>query len=78
MAITAGPTGCTPTHGISIPYELSQLNTASGNGTPTQQVAAAILVAFQNYIDYLQCADNTTGSNGTPSSCNTTCGNYSA
>jgi hypothetical protein len=67
-----------PTYGKSVPNELYNLNTDANNGTPTQQVAEAILVAFANYIDYLQCAGNTTGNNGTPSSCNTTCGNFSA
>jgi len=51
--------------GINVQNELYQLN-ANGGGPPTQQVQAAIQIAFNNYLLYLECANSMTGANGTP------------
>lgn len=48
--------------------ELYNLNNGSG-GANTQQVQAAIQVAFQEYLTYLQCSNSTTGNDGRLSSC---------
>lgn len=65
-------------NGINVQNELYNLNTNAGNGNATQQVSLAIQIAFKNYIQYLACANNTTGSNGTHSvGClSIGCGNY--
>jgi arylsulfatase A-like enzyme len=80
--------------GINVQNELYNLYAGASAGTPTQQVQAAIQVAWNNYLSYLQCSKLLTGSNGTPVGANSTscpaeeacpncstplvCGNYSA
>ena len=56
-------------HGNNVQNELYNLNTGSGPGNNTQQVEAAIQVAYQNYRTYLITSGTSTGSNGSVGSC---------
>jgi len=49
---------------VNIQDELYNLNTGTNAGNPTQQVQAAVQIAFQNYITYLECAGQLTDGNG--------------
>jgi len=60
-----------PLGGINVQSELYDLRYAGG-GNNTLQAKAAIQTAFQNYLLYLAVAGQTTGNNGTPSTCNST------
>jgi len=50
--------------GINIPDELYSLNNNGSNSNYVQQVQAAIQTAFNNYINFLECSNQMTGSNG--------------
>jgi hypothetical protein len=61
---------------VNIQDELYNLNAGIGSGPPTRQVQAAIQVAFTNYILFLQCTGQMTGSNGKPAPANSCAGVY--
>ena len=61
-------------YGINVQSELYVL--APGSGTPRAQVAAAIQVAFANYITFLKCAGDLTGTDGTPCTQTPACADY--
>jgi hypothetical protein len=50
--------------GINIQNELFSLNNNGSTSNSVQQVQAAMKTAFNNYISYLECTNNMTGSNG--------------
>ena len=56
-------------HGNNVQNELYNLNTGSGPGNNTQQVQAAIQVAYQNYRTYLITSAMSTGPDGNKSAC---------
>jgi len=51
-------------NGATILNELYYLNTGGSNSDTIQQVQVAIQTAFNNYISYLECANQMTGANG--------------
>jgi arylsulfatase A-like enzyme len=59
--------------GIPIQTELYDLNTQGSVGNNVQQVQVAIQTAFNNYINYLQCVDDITGSTPGNGTGNSTC-----